>query len=131
MKYLVLIISLLILFTSCKKEPGFGGNASVKGVVWVKSYNGTFTYLYGEFPGADVDVYLMAEGKIAPLDRVKTNYNGQFEFPFLYKGKYEVYTYSKDSSLNAIIGASKTILKSFEITENKQSFNLDTLVILD
>ncbi|MBX7242645.1 MAG: hypothetical protein K1X92_12960 [Bacteroidia bacterium] len=131
MKYIILMFSMLFLLTACKKEPGFGGNASVKGVVWVKSYNGTFTYLYGEFPGADADVYLKAENQIAPLDRIKTNYNGQFEFPFLYKGKYEVYTYSKDSSLNAIPGASKTILKAFEITQNREIVDLDTLIILD
>ena len=119
----------LFLFAACKKDPGFGGNAAVKGTIWIKNYNSTFTYLNAQYVGADEDVYIVADDDIAPLDRTKANYKGQFEFPFLYKGKYKVYVYSKDSSTFPVIN--KAIVKEIEITENRQIMDLDTIVVLN
>ncbi len=132
MKYsIIAFFTLIFVFSGCKKEPGFGGNANVKGTVWVKNYNTAFTFLLGEYPGADEDVYLLVDGEINPLERIRANYNGQFEFPFLYPGKYQVYIYTKDSSANAIPGIIKPVMREFEITENRQVVNLDTLVKFD
>lgn len=126
----LLIFCTICAFTACQKQPGYGGNASIKGNVHVKNYNATFTVLLDEYAGADEDVYLVAGDNVAYLDRIKTNYNGDFEFDYLYKGKYQLYIYSKDSSLQAPNGMIP-IIRNIEITENKQVLDLDTITIFN
>jgi hypothetical protein len=113
----MLFVSLGI--SSCKKDPGTGGNSSVFGKVYVKDYNGTFTVLEDEYYGPDIDVYIIYGDDMTYDDHVKTNYDGTFEFKYLRPGKYHVYAYSKDSTLqtNAVI----PVIKDIEITKNKQS----------
>src|SRR5438093_6287441 len=91
--------SVLMLIVSCQKDPGIGGDASIKGSVFVKHYNTTFTQFISEYPGADVYVYLIFGNDISYDKRIKTTYDGQFEFKYLYKGDYTVYVYSIDSTL--------------------------------
>lgn len=94
------IILLLITFTACKKQEGSGGDASIYGKIHVKHYNSTFTQFISEYPGSDLYVYIIYGDDISYGQRLKTNYNGEFEFKYLYKGDYKVYTYSLDSTLN-------------------------------
>ena len=60
-------------------------------------------------------------------ERIRSNYNGVYEFKYLRPGKYHVYAYSKDSTLqtNALI----PIIKDIEITDKNQSVETPEIII--
>lgn len=118
----------LLLFTACKKQEGKGGDASIAGSVHVKHYNSTFTEFISEYPGADTYVYLVYGDDISYGQRIKTNYEGQFEFKYLYKGNYTVYVYSLDSTLTAADG-NVPVVKQVSIAGRKDHIQLDTFRI--
>lgn len=92
------LIFSFFIFQSCRKEPGIGGEAKIYGKVYYKHYNSTFTTLINEGYLSDTYVYIVYGNNINYGQRIKTNYKGEFEFSYLYKGKYTVYTYGMDSS---------------------------------
>ncbi|MFM1746331.1 MAG: hypothetical protein RLZZ630_2268, partial [Bacteroidota bacterium] len=92
---ILLVVSCFL--TSCAKEEGKGGDASIYGKVFVKNYNSTFTQLVSSYYAADTYVYLIYGDDISYGERVKTDYEGEFEFKYLYPGDYRVYVYSDDS----------------------------------
>ncbi len=123
----LLLFLLAVTLSSCKKE-GVGGDASIRGYVQVRQYNSTFTQFIAEYPGRDVYVYLVFDNNIGYDKRIKTDYNGNFEFRYLYKGDYKVYVYSRDSTLQDLSGI-VPVVKEVAITERKEIFDLDTLPI--
>lgn len=123
-----LLLSLgLLIFSSCKK-PGVGGDATVKGYVHVQKWNSTFTYFIADYPGKDIYVYIVYGNHPGYDKRIKTDYKGEFEFPYLYKGDYTIYLYSRDSTFKDPSGIS-TIIDTVKITARKETVNLDTLFI--
>jgi hypothetical protein len=126
--YLTLVIALTLAFSGCKKAPGEGGNSSIKGSVWVEDWNGSFTIKNGEYAGADEWVYIIYGDDVSYSDRIRTNYNGEYEFKYLRKGKYKIYIYSKDNTLQSQSG-DISIVKDIEITEKKQIVTVDKITI--
>lgn len=133
---IISITALLIIFIlSCKKEPGSGGNSSIKGKVWVKQYDLTFENILRQFNGADVDVYIIYGDEVSYGDRVKSDYEGDFEFKYLRKGSYKIYAYSKDSAEAWAGGSVKTdlppkaIVKDVMVTDKKQTVDVETITI--
>ena len=125
---LLTIIALTSLLFSCEKDPGEGGNSSIYGKVYVKNYNGTFTVLQGEYYGPDEDVYIIYGDAISYGQHTKTNYDGTYEFKYLRPGKYKVYVYSKDSTLQEPSGVIP-IIKEVEITDKKQDVQVNDIII--
>jgi hypothetical protein len=137
MKKIILIFPIFfgVSFSSCKKEPGEGGTSSIKGKVWVRKHDPGFTTVLNQYAGADEDVYIIYGEQIGVSDRVRTDYQGNFEFRFLRKGNYKIYVYSKDSA--AIVGPpsnptapNMAIVKDVSITAKKQTVDVGTIVIL-
>jgi len=124
-----LFVSLIIGSIGCKK-PGYGGDAKIVGCVYVQKWNTTFTQYIGEYPGKDLYVYIIYGSHTGFDKRIKTDYNGQFEFPYLYEGDYSVYVYSRDSSFSDLSGMT-AIVKQINITERKEIFNADTFHIFE
>lgn len=128
---LFLAVSLTAFFLfSCEKEPGEGGNSTIFGKVYVKDYNGTFTVLNGEYYGQDEDVYIIYGDDKTYSDHVSTNYDGVYEFKYLRPGKYTVYTYSKDSTLQSPSGVYE-VKQEVEITEKNQEYEVPELIIFN
>jgi hypothetical protein len=124
----IALIFTLTLFFSCSKEAGDGGNSSIFGKVYAKDYNDAFTLLLGEYYEANQDVYIIYGDDKTYSDKTVTNPDGLYEFKYLRPGKYTVYTYSKDSTLQTVsnrIG----VLQTVEITEKKQDVEVPNLVI--
>lgn len=123
---LLLLLCLPVL--GCKKA-GEGGDASIKGYVHVKRFNSTFTQYVNEYPGKTVDVYIQyGDRKIGYDDRQEADYNGNFEFRYLYEGDYTIYAYSKDSTLTDPSGT-VAVVKHVNISERKQQAIIDTLLV--
>ena len=134
MKYKFLLSILLlagISIMSCKKEPGIGGDASINGKVYVKHYNGTFSNLIAEYYAPDVYVYIIFGNDISYGKRIKTSYDGGFEFKYLYEGDYKIYAYSIDSAavVNGIYKPDSAVVKHVNISERKQEEDIGTLTI--
>ncbi len=129
-KLIIIFCSFLLLGTSCKKMPGEGGNAQIKGTFWVRNYDPFFTIITGRYPAINQSVYLFFGDETSPGTSVKTNENGQFEFKYLRKGKYRVVAYSKQyqggSSTTPAEYALETVVN---LTKRKEIKNigLDTL----
>lgn len=127
-KNIVAILAITLIFISCKKPAGEGGKVSIKGTLWAEDWNGSFTVKNGEYAAYDEDVYIIYGDDVSYSDKTKTNYNGEYEFKYLRKGKYKVYVYSKDKTLSSPSG-DVSIVKEVEITEKKGVKTVDQIII--
>lgn len=93
-----LFMAILIFFSSCNKEEGYGGNSSIKGVLVEKFYNDDYSQLIYEKKAADEDIYILFNKSGTISDKVSTTYDGKFEFKYLFPGKYQIYFYSDDTT---------------------------------
>jgi Polysaccharide lyase family 4, domain II len=122
---LLAFVSVLVLTTSCKKEEGEGGSASITGYVHVTDYNASFVIVQGEYPGMDKDVYIKYGDDVGEGDRTRTGPDGRFEFKYLREGTYTLYVYSDDTTLSGTSVVSKIV----EITDKKQKLDAGTFEI--
>ncbi|MFN5223094.1 MAG: hypothetical protein ACK5DJ_02825 [Bacteroidota bacterium] len=107
-------------FISCEKGPGEGGSSAIVGNVEVDDFQNGETY-----PGVDEDVYLIYGDDITYSERIKSSFDGRFEFKYLREGSYTVYVYS--DTLTA--AGSTAVKKSIEITGRKQEVDAGTFQI--
>ena len=120
----------LLLVASCAKDAGEGGTSSIKGKVYAKYYNKTFTSLIGETYAPDKDVYIIFGDDVTYGDKQKTCYDGSFEFKYLRKGKYKVYAYSLDTTLTNP-STQFAVIAEVEITKNGETVVTNDIVIAD
>ena len=120
----------LLLVASCAKDAGEGGTSSIKGKVYAKYYNKTFTSLIGETYAPDKDVYIIFGDDVTYGDKQKTCYDGSFEFKYLRKGKYKVYAYSLDTTLTNP-STQFAVIAEVEITKNGETEVTNDIVIAD
>lgn len=128
LRYLLLFVVFVCCCTGCRKEAGPGGNAAIRGNVQAYHYNSTFTVFIADYPAADEYVYIIYDDDFSYSDRVKTDYEGDFEFKYLNPGQYRIYVYSLDSTLQAPSG-SIAVVKDITIEGNKDIVQTDTLKI--
>jgi hypothetical protein len=127
MKYkLPVLLMLMLAAASCRKGPGEGGNSSIRGYVHVQDYNASQVVLLGEYPGVDEWVYIIYGDDISYGDRVRSNYEGKFEFKYLRKGDYKVYVYSDDTTL----AGTRAVIKNITISKNKETVDAGTFTII-
>lgn len=126
---LLLIIASLLLVSGCKKEEGTGGNASIRGRVWVRDYNSSFTTLIGEYPAEDTYVYIIYGDNVGYDKRIKTDYEGEFEFRYLYPGNYTIYVYSADSTFTDLTGE-VPVIHEVTIDDRREVNDLGDIIIL-
>jgi hypothetical protein len=133
--YFLWTIGAVALLASCKKEAGDGGNSSIKGKITkelrvVLNNPGTAV---GTFPAADQDVYILYDDHVSPDDRVRTNYDGEYEFLYLRPGNYKVYVFSKDTNAVAVPWDEEhmTVLQELEITDKEQRIVANDMMVYD
>lgn len=122
--YFFLLFSILLL-VGCTKVAGKGGTSTIKGVINIQDYNATGTSIVAEYPGADKTIYIIyGDGSTYYDDDIKTSYDGTFEFRFLQKGFYTVYTYE---DCNTCDSGKKVILLTAEVKENRAVVDLGSI----
>lgn len=121
------LLAISLLGPGCKKE-GVGGDATIRGYVKAEKWNSTFTQYIGTYPARDVDVYIQYDDTFGYDDRTRTDYNGYFEFPFLYPGDYHLYTYSRDSTGRDLSGE-VPVIRDVHIKSRQEIVHLDTLIV--
>jgi len=136
-KYLPFIIIILTIgISACKKEAGIGGTSSIRGKVYTYDYNDNYTFKTTDYYAPEEDVYIIYGDDITYGERIKTNYDGSYEFKYLREGKYKVYSYSKDSTgaynLKANPKAAKIpIIKEVEISSKRQTVSVSNIEIIN
>jgi hypothetical protein len=124
MKSIVTFILVAAIVASCKKEAGVGGDAEIKGQVWAYMLNGSLTDTIADFAAEDVYVYIVYGDNTGFDKRVKTDYKGEFRFPFLYPGDYTIYTYSFDP---IEIDGQSPVIEKITIDNRKQVVELERI----
>ena len=122
---LILPISILLfVFSSCRKVEGPGGNVTIKGVVIERNHVGTSIF---EYPAADQDVYLIYGSENTFYDDdVKTSFDGSFEFRYLQKGDYQVFSYQDNPT---VASGTDEVLLELNASSNNEVVVLDTIYI--
>lgn len=125
----ILIVSILCsVVSSCSKYEGQGGAATIKGVIIEQKYNSLGNpILNGSYPAPDQDIFIIygAENTFYD-DDIKTSFDGTFEFRYLRKGKYKVFTYE---DCNTCPSGRKEVMQEAIITKKNQQFVMDTIYI--
>lgn len=124
------LLLILISFTvfSCSKEAGDGGNSTIYGKIIAYNYNSEFTYLKGIYPAADEDVYLIYGEDHSYSERIRSNYDGIYEFKYLRPGEYTIYTYSKDSTLT-LASEMYPVIRTVKIDDKHQTVEVEDMKI--
>ncbi len=137
----LLVIGAAISGTSCKKPAGEGGTSTIRGFIHTKNYNSNFSMLQNEYPGMDLDVYIIYGNDATYGNRTRSGPDGVFEFKYLRKGSYKIYVYSKDSLATVGPPYSKTnpntnapnmaVFHTVEIKDKKETVDAGTFNIYD
>lgn len=122
-----------ILFTtgifSCTKPAGEGGTSRIKGKIFIRDYNGTFTILQDQFYAMEERVYIIYGDNDFYDDDIRTSYDGTYVFDNLRKGTYSVFAYSDDSTFTTP-GGMYPVIQTVEITEDYQTIEVPTIILL-
>jgi hypothetical protein len=134
-KFLFFLVVTMFLF-ACEKDPGSGGAGTISGniskefrVVLTNPATAIYTV-----PAADVEVYIVYGDHVSPDDKIMSDYNGNFEFRNLRKGKYTVYTFSRDTagvSPPEVDPLKMVVLKEVELVDNEDHVVVPELTIYD
>jgi len=122
--WLVALIGTAVL-VSCSKDPGDGGRAEIRGLLYEQRYNGSSAQ--GQpYPVADARVAIIyGDGQYAD-DDTRTGPNGEFRFAWLRKGDYRLYAISECPSCPS---GEEGVYLDATITGRKQVVNVGTLTI--
>ncbi|MFI5202887.1 MAG: hypothetical protein ACHQF2_00205 [Flavobacteriales bacterium] len=126
--YSTLLLFVAVLATamySCKKEPGEGGAASIKGSVKIQNYNQvTHATIGSPYYAGREDIYIIYGDGTTYHDKIETSFDGSFEFRFLRVGKYKVYMYSDIVPKPASGADEEAVIFEVEITDKKGSYEI-------
>lgn len=121
----VLAIAALFVLTACKKEPGEGGLATIQGKLYAYEYNN-----YGEVIDsgylAGERVFISYGNNGNADDDVRTSYDGSFQFEWLQKGEYAVWSISRCDSCPLSQTYTKQVIT---IDERRETVTTPDLII--
>lgn len=128
MKIRNLILVILLALFACEKGPGEGGMATIGGKVIIEDYNFDFTILRDTYPAQEYEVYLIYGDDDFYGDRVRTSYDGYFEFSYLREGDYTIFVYSKDKTLDYNTTSQMIpVIREVSITSKKQKLIVEDM----
>lgn len=113
---------------ACKKGAGDGGTSTLRGKVYGVDYNADFSMRLDSGYVPNEDVFIIYGDHKTYDDKTNTNYDGTYEFKYLRKGNYTVYSYSKDTASAASFGT-EAVLKTLEITDNRSTLEVSDINI--
>jgi hypothetical protein len=127
---LIIVFTLIaLIISSCSKEEGEGGRATIKGSIYAINYNASFTQILSQYYAPEEDVYIIYGDNEFYDDRIKTGPNGVFEFKHLRKGNYKIFVYSKDTTFTIQSGVEAIYLEA-EIKDKEEIVELPEIEII-
>lgn len=125
---IVLPLLVCIIISSCKKEPGPGGLASIKGKVYAYDLRNTGDLISEGYIG-DLRVYIgTIDGSVA-FDDIRTSYDGSYEFKFLRKGKYRVWVFAKSDTAVSLPDFQQHYIREVEISDKKEDVVVPDFIV--
>ena len=125
--YSVLFVGLVLIFSSCNKEPGRGGTSSIYGKLKVYDINGLGDTT-GEYWAMDEDVYIVyGDNDDTYDDDFSTSFDGSFRFDYLTPGEYTLFAYSRCDTCDDGI---TPVFKTIQILEKKTAYEITNFSIL-
>ena len=116
------------LIVSCKKVEGEGGSSSITGTIIANKKNSAGVTI-ATYPATNHDVYIIyGTGETVHDDKTETSYDGKFEFPFLEKGEYTIYTYE---DCNTCASGDDVVLVKATISKSKEDVNVGSIEVED
>lgn len=117
----------VVLLIACRKEPGEGGRAEIRGLVYEQQYNSSTNLPIGEaYPIAEQRVYIIyGDGEYFD-DDTRTGPSGEFRFPWLRKGDYRIYVISECDDCP---GGTEGIYQDATVNGRKDVVNLGTITV--
>lgn len=91
--FIILAVLSVLAFVSCEKDPGEGGRGLIKGKLFGLDFN-SLGILNDSFYVHDERVYIIYGDNEIFDDDTRTNFDGSFQFDFLYPGRYRIFAYS-------------------------------------
>ena len=137
MRILIFTAFVALSLSSCKKEAGEGGNSSISGNVRViqRAVSSNPATGIDTLAAADVEVYIIYGDNTSPGDRIRANYNGEFEFTNLRPGDYMVYVYSDDTTGTINPGSDAfhlmVVPREVTISDKKEEVETGTITIYE
>ena len=125
----ILLLSLIIVSTSCKKQAGQGGNSTIKGNIWAQKWNTSFTIMTGEGPGADINVFIIYGNETSYGSKTTTSPDGTFDFQYLRPGTYKIYAYSKTLITSTNPNGKIEVSVDTEISKKKQTIDVGKIQV--
>jgi hypothetical protein len=129
---IVLPLLLSILIISCKKEPGPGGLASIKGKVYAYDFTTGKTLVAEGYMG-DLRIYIATADDSVQFDDIRTSYNGSYEFNSLRKGKYKIWVFAKSDTATVLPlqGPDNLLyyMQEVEVKEKKEEVTVPDFII--
>ena len=94
-RFLLTLITALLLLPSCNKGPGVGGTGTVQGYVKLVHHpDDDYTLTPDTMVAAKTDVFIIYGDEAYFGDDVETDANGMYQFEYLRPGEYTVFAYS-------------------------------------
>jgi hypothetical protein len=126
---LIFALFMAIMF-SCKKPPGPGGRATVKGKVYAYDYDNTQNYLISHGYSAGDKVFIVYGSDKVVGNNLTTSMDGSFEFKYLTKGRYKIFVNSLDTAYKVKGNDTEIpVVQEFEIKDPKETIVLKDFVI--
>ena len=126
----ILLVMSVSLFSSCSKEEGEGGAASITGKVMIQDINKTTDQEMGNpYEAPDEKVYIIYGSGTTYDDDFNTSYDGSFKFNYLRTGTYKVFVYSDIVPEPTSGPKQEAIVTTVEITDKKSTTEIPTVTI--
>ena len=122
--HLFFFVLLLLLLSACHKGAGEGGTASLTGRVYVEDYN-CIGQLVDEYYAAAERVYIIYGNNPVFDDQVRTNFDGTYQFKYLYRGTYTIFTYS---DCDTCASGSEPIFQTVEIKRRGEDVQVPLII---
>ena len=134
MKNFLIICAIAIGFMACKKDAGEGGTSVIEGKVYKihtfqNSSTGAMDTLYYQLDsGKDVFIIYSDNETEVYDDKFETDYNGKYNFEYLRKGDYTLYTYADSIDVNNV-NYDYPIFKHIKINSNNSDNSVEDFII--
>lgn len=116
-----------VFLAACEKEPGEGGLATIQGKIWGRDLdNDGFVKTEGYLGGERVYIGVADGSRTDYFETARSSYDGTYTFPFLRKGDYRVWVFSRCDTC----ALEDTVrLQTVTIRERKETVTLPDMTV--
>lgn len=119
------LLAAALLFPACKKEPGEGGKAEIRGIVLRQDVNAAGQPLGDPYPYQEARVYIAYGDHDFHDDDVRTGPDGLYVFSWLRRGDYRVYTFGECDCPGGSVAVERTVT----ISDKKDVMTVPTITV--